>query len=157
MEKVIRTLSNRGFKVGAIKHSSQDFEIDIPSKDSYKLSQAGAVAVGVVSARKVAMYREVEDKLSCQEMADLLGEDLDLVLGEGFKKEKMPKIEVVRAEISRNLLELEGRIAIVTDLEFNEVDVPVFSFGETDFLCDFIVEKFLTRKEDRPWDNSKSE
>ena len=49
IERVIRELSHKGVSVAAVKFTHHGFDLDRPGKDSYRLKQAGAASVGVVS------------------------------------------------------------------------------------------------------------
>ncbi|MCK4847203.1 MAG: molybdopterin-guanine dinucleotide biosynthesis protein B, partial [Deltaproteobacteria bacterium] len=43
LEKLITELSERGLKVGTIKHSCHPHPVDAPGKDSWRHREAGAV------------------------------------------------------------------------------------------------------------------
>ena len=75
-------------------------------------------------------------------------QDVDLVLTEGFKKSKMPKIEVHRAErsdllICRDEEHDETLIAVASDSSLN-VDVPLYDINDAAGLCDLIIERYLS-------------
>jgi len=42
LERLIPALARRGVRVGVIKQTHHDFELDRPGKDSHRLRQAGA-------------------------------------------------------------------------------------------------------------------
>ncbi|MDY6823982.1 MAG: molybdopterin-guanine dinucleotide biosynthesis protein MobB [Thermodesulfobacteriota bacterium] len=44
-----REITRRGLKVGSLKHSGHDHELDRPGKDSYLHRQAGAVPAAVAT------------------------------------------------------------------------------------------------------------
>jgi molybdopterin-guanine dinucleotide biosynthesis protein B len=104
---LIPLLKDRGLRVGLIKHSHHNFQIDQPGKDSYRLREAGASPVMLVSAHRRAIITELKP-----EQQPSLGEELkyfdqsaiDLLLVEGFKAEAFPKIELHRAELGQPLL-----------------------------------------------------
>ena len=52
MEELIRRLTNRGWKVAAIKHDGHDFEADREGTDSWRHYHAGAYGTVVFSNRK---------------------------------------------------------------------------------------------------------
>ena len=58
LEHLIRELKNRGYKVGAIKHDAQRFEIDYPGKDSHRLTEAGADTMLITSPEKLALIKK---------------------------------------------------------------------------------------------------
>ena len=49
LTQLIPLLKQKGLRVGLIKHSHHDFEIDQPGKDSYRLREAGATSGMLVS------------------------------------------------------------------------------------------------------------
>lgn len=60
VEALISELTARGFSVSSIKHHSHDdFEIDIPGKDSYRHHAAGAVATAISSAKRFAVVEDL--------------------------------------------------------------------------------------------------
>lgn len=89
---------SRGYKVSTIKHAHHAFDMDTPGKDSHRHRTAGASQVLVASATRWALMHELRG-----ERAPTLDELLahiapcDLVLVEGFKRDRHPKIEVVRS------------------------------------------------------------
>jgi molybdopterin-guanine dinucleotide biosynthesis protein B/molybdopterin-guanine dinucleotide biosynthesis protein len=92
--QLIRILTARGYRVGAIKHTHHDFEIDRPGKDSFALKAAGAVKVALVSPHKLAFLSDLSSEPSLEELVALYFGDVDLVLAEGFKSANVPKILV---------------------------------------------------------------
>jgi len=143
LQAVVRFLSDRGFRVGVIKHSSHDFSIDVPGTDSFRLSQAGAAAVAVSSPFRMAFYQDVREESSLDDLCRLMEPEVDIILTEGFKRENRPKIEVARQETGRDLLEVSNRIALVVDFPVPRASVPVFGFDEIESLSRFIMENFL--------------
>ena len=73
--------------------------------------------------------------------------DVDVILVEGDKRGPLPKIEVVRAAVDPALLDIEGRIACVTDVPALAWDGPRFSFddGGIAALADFIQSTVMNK------------
>ena len=42
LEKLIRQLKRRGYRVATIKHDTHNFQMDHPGKDTYRLAEAGS-------------------------------------------------------------------------------------------------------------------
>ncbi len=107
LTQLIPLLKQTGLQIGLVKHSHHDFEIDHPGKDSYRLRKAGADQVMLVSRHRWAMISELRtphiprlvDQLQHLDLAQL-----DLILVEGFKAERFPKIELHRAALNKPLL-----------------------------------------------------
>ncbi len=124
LTQLIPLLKTQGIRVGLIKHSHHNFEIDKPGKDSYKLRAAGATPVMLVSSHRRAIITEfssiqeprLEDQLVAFEQSEL-----DLILVEGFKAEHFPKIELHRPSLKKDLIfpDDPSIIAIATDSALN--------------------------------------
>ena len=143
LQGVVRFFSDQGYRVGVIKHSSHDFTIDVPDTDSYRLAKAGARAVALSSAYKLAFYKNVHRDYPLNELCQLMRDEVDIIFAEGFKRESQSKIEVVRECISRELINPDNLVAMVADFPIKQAQVPVFGFDETESLCRFIQEKFM--------------
>jgi molybdopterin-guanine dinucleotide biosynthesis protein B len=66
-------------------------------------------------------------------------QDVDIILVEGYKQEKKPKIEVFRSQIRQTPLfpEDDLLVALVTDSQYS-ARVPVFQFEDIQAICDLI-------------------
>jgi len=97
MERLITEFTARGLSVSSIKHAHHSFDIDHPGRDSYRHRDAGARQVLLASRNRWALMHELrnEDEPS---LGDLLKQLLpvDLVLIEGYKRDRHPKIEAHR-------------------------------------------------------------
>ncbi len=127
LTQLIPILKQNGLRIGLIKHSHHDFEIDHPGKDSFKLREAGADSVILVSQYRRAIMTELNPEQQPR-LADQLKHfdqsALDLILIEGFRSEQFPKIEVHRASLQAPLLYPNDPdiIAIVTDAALQTPD-----------------------------------
>ncbi len=105
--QIIPILKQCGLRIGLIKHSHHDFDIDRPGKDSFRLREAGASPVMLVSPYRRAMITELtsEHEPGLDEQLKQFDQSvLDLILVEGFKSEKFPKIELHRPSLAQPLL-----------------------------------------------------
>ncbi|MEW5008277.1 molybdopterin-guanine dinucleotide biosynthesis protein B [Cycloclasticus sp. 46_83_sub15_T18] len=146
ISRLIPLLNERGLKVGLIKHSHHDFEIDHPGKDSYRLRKAGASPVVLVSSHRRAVISELsagEPRLSDQ-LFCFNNEPIDLVIVEGFRHEQFPKIELHRAELKQPLLHPtdDSIIAIASNVN-RSFDIPYIELNAPQQLADFIINHFL--------------
>jgi len=142
IEKLIPVLKGRGYRIGTIKHSHHVFDFDKTGKDSWRHKDAGAETVIIASPGKIAMVKNDHDG-TLNSLKDYFG-DLDLVITEGYKGERKPKIEIVRAARHQEAL-LAGDanlIAVATDVDM-PMEVPVFGLDDIDQLADFIENNFL--------------
>ena len=146
LEKLIRELKRRGYRVAAIKHHTHTTWLDIPGKDSWRLAEAGADAVIVASPVEVARFERVDRELTLAEIAAGI-HNVDLILTEGFKREVAPKIEIVRAELGAELLaSSEEMIAVVSDVPMI-LTVPRFDLDDVEGIATFLVDHFRLEEE----------
>ena len=144
IEKIVPELIRRGYRVTTIKHDLHGFEVDREGKDSWRHKQAGAQGVIISSPQQVALIRDVERDMSLDELRDAFGEDVDLILSEGFKKDVQPKIEVFRKEEHGELLctKEDNLIAIASNQPF-EIGVPCLDIDDVKGIVDLIESTFL--------------
>ena len=129
IEGLIAALRRRGYRVGALKHDAHRFEIDLPGKDSYRLTAAGAHSTLVVAADKLALIRPHEDAPAVESLLREFFTDCDIVLVEGYKRSQLPKIEVWRPALAKTALAAEQGylshlIAVATDAAEDASTVP---------------------------------
>ena len=121
LEQLIPMLKARGLRLAVLKHDAHHFEMDKPGKDTYRFTAAGADVVTISNAEKFAMIEQPPEELSLRDIISRLPQ-VDLVLTEGYKKSRYPKIEIHRAELHRPLLtDPDKLLAILTD---EPVDSP---------------------------------
>ena len=155
LTKLIPLLRNANIRLGLIKHSHHNFEIDKPEKDSYRLRKSGASPVMLVSSHRRAIITEfdtiTEPRLDTQLKAFDQSE-LDLILVEGFKAEHFPKIELYRPSLNKPLLFPNDPtiIALATDdsrhptLSTHNCPVPMLlDINNPHAIASFILHEFL--------------
>lgn len=149
LEKLIAELTSRGWRVATVKHHSHtDEDVDVVGKDSWRHRKAGAVASVVASATQIGIVREVDREPTLEEIAEMVGDDVDIILTEGYKRAGRNRIEVSRKDRSDTLVCEPGEaIAVVTDNEaFDPFSMCLFGLDEADSVADFIEERFLGRE-----------
>ena len=131
--KLIPLLAQRGIRVATLKHAHHAFDVDQPGKDSYEHRKAGACEVIVSSARRWVQMHEVGNgaEATLPELLRRLS-PCDLVLVEGFKTERHPKLEVFRAAVGKTPLHPEDRriVAIASDQRFPDAGIPVVDIND---------------------------
>jgi len=144
LTELIPILKQGGLRIGLIKHSHHDFEIDQPGKDSFRLRKAGASSVMLVSRYRRAMITEFtpaqEPRLDDQ-LKQFDQSELDLILVEGFRTEQFPKIELHRPSLEKPLLYPNDPdiIAIATDAALDVPDyLPQLELNRPDMIAVFI-------------------
>lgn len=142
IEKLIRELKSRGFKVATIKHDGHNFDIDHPGKDTWRHRQAGADVVMISSSSQLAMIKQLDNEVPLDDLIAMI-EGVDIIIVEGYKKGDKPKIEVFRSEVHESLFcKPEELLAIASDVKF-DIGVPSFDINDAGGIVDFLEEKFL--------------
>jgi molybdopterin-guanine dinucleotide biosynthesis protein B len=147
IERLLPLLSERGLRIAVIKHTHHDLEFDVPGKDSYRFKRAGAATSILVSRTGLGVVKDFENDLSLDDIISLYAVGTDMVIVEGFKHERAPKIEVFTADRGEPPLCLSGDaayIAIVTD---EDIDTPLPRFARDDIpaIARFITSHILSR------------
>jgi molybdopterin-guanine dinucleotide biosynthesis protein MobB len=142
LEKLIRELKSRGYRVAAIKHDAHRFEIDYPGKDSWRLTQAGSDVTIISAQDKLALVERPQGERDLADLVAMVADRVDIVVTEGYRGAGAAKVEVSREAHSHVLTaRLDDLIAIVTDLPF-EYQVPQFSLEDAEPVADFIEARF---------------
>jgi molybdopterin-guanine dinucleotide biosynthesis protein B len=150
LERIIRELKGRGYKVGTVKHDTHGFDVDRPGKDSWRHAQAGSDMVVISGPRRMALIRQLDREMSLDEIVLMLG-DVDIVVTEGYKRGDKPKIEVTREERGSELLcRAEELIGIMADYPV-DMPVPQFPLDDAVSVVNLLEELYLrdTREVDR--------
>ncbi len=145
LTRLIPLLKHKELRLGLIKHSHHNFEIDQPGKDSHRLRTAGADTVLLVSRQRRAIISEFtkpEEPRLDEQIRHLDQSELDLILVEGFKMENFPKIEIHRPALHKPLLYPHDPsvIAIVSD---EKLDLPehltALDLNQPERVADFVM------------------
>jgi len=149
LTQIIPMLKIHGLRIGLIKHSHHSFQIDQPGKDSFRLREAGASPVMLVSSHRRAIITEYEvahEPVLADELLLLPQSELDLILVEGFKATAFPKIELHRPSLNKPLLYPNDPniIAIASDFA---IDTPPslvqLDLNQPDQITNFITQQFM--------------
>jgi len=144
LTKLIPELTKRGYKIGVIKHDVHS-QIDLPGKDSWKISQSGAQPVLIAGPKKMALIQSLDKEYNLEHLSTYCP-DADLILTEGYKKENKPKIEIYSS--GKPLGEENELLAIVGRGKSPKIksDIPWFRFNEIPKVTDLLEKKFLVKK-----------
>lgn len=159
--KLIPILRAKGLHVAVIKHDGHDFEPDVPGTDSSRHREAGAYGCAVFSDHRFMITKE-QRETTAEELTAFFPE-ADLILLEGFKYSRYPKVEVVRrGNSTQSVCEREGLLAIVTDLpdagrcDAEQVPsseeacvfppgIPVLDLNDPEKIASFIIEQGMSK------------
>lgn len=141
IEKLIPLFVERRLRVSLIKHAHHSFEVDQPGRDSYRHRHAGCTEVLVTSSRRWVLMHELrgEPERGFAELAQRVS-PCDLLLVEGFKRERMPKLEVYRAAVGEPLLHPHDPdiVAVACDQHLETV-LPQFELDDAPAITNFIL------------------
>ncbi len=143
MVKLIAAFTARGLNVSAVKHAHHAFDIDHEGRNSYRYRAAGAQTVAISSRARFAIMTELHERPepTLEELAAAI-EGADLILVEGFKSEKHPKLEVRRLDALNRTPLASGDpsiVAIASDFEIERSHLPVFGLDDLEAIADFIL------------------
>ena len=145
MERLVAELTGGGLRVSTIKHAHHAFDVDRPGKDSYRHRAAGANQVLLVSRFRWVLMDELRDAPE-PPLDELLARmnPVDLVLIEGYKRDRHSKVETHRADAGRPLIAPEDPTVRAVASDTPEVvrsqvgDRPVMHLDDTAAIAAFI-------------------
>ncbi len=148
MERLVTQITGRGFSVSTVKHVHHDVDLDRPGKDSYRHRVAGASEVVLASAHRFALMREHRGPEP--ELPQILARmtPVDLILVEGYKRDKHQKIEVWRRETGQEMIQPHDPLvrAVATDAAgVAPLGVPILDLNDTAAIADFILNELNLR------------
>ena len=148
LEALLPMFRERNLRVAVIKHSHHDFEVDQAGKDSFRLRKAGAQQMLIASSLRTVL---IEEQRPPQEprlehiLPRLDRSRLDLILVEGFRHERFPKIELHRRAQGKPFLHRQDSsiIALASDQPLTTAALPQLDLNQPrqilKFILDFIV------------------
>ena len=115
--ELIEEFARRGFRVGTVKHTYHDHEVDVPGKDSHRHRTSGASPACFVTRDTTALFiPSIEGDDLYRTLEPIYG-DCDFILVEGHLSSAGTKVEVWRATATERPLCVEhgGIRALITD------------------------------------------
>lgn len=146
MERLVAEITSRGFSVSTLKHDHHEFDVDHPGKDSHRHRIAGAREVLVAGEARWALMSELRGE-PAPPLEDLLAKlaPVDLVLVEGWKRDRHRKVEAWRRETGRPAI-APGDSTVRAVAASGTLDVPgplhgrpIFDLDATAEIADFIL------------------
>ncbi|MDD4238291.1 MAG: molybdopterin-guanine dinucleotide biosynthesis protein B [Desulfotomaculaceae bacterium] len=108
LEKLITELKSRGYRLGVIKHTHHQ------APRPHDL--AGAAVTVMVAPKGVFLFEEFASEPRPEEVISMIT-GVDLILIEGYKNGKWPKLEIFRQEVTeRPVIAAEDLLAVVGDV-----------------------------------------
>ena len=152
LRQIIPLLRARGLLVSVIKHAHHHFDLDFPGKDSYELRKSGADQTVICTTTRMALITEFSDPAEEPDLQDIVRmldpNRADLVLIEGYKEVKFPKIELHRNALGKSWLYPEDAsiIALACDAAPPEgIEIPVLDLNDIDAIVSFICTEIYAK------------
>lgn len=150
IEKIVKELVCRNYKIGVIKHSPHHPGLEEAGKDTWKYSRAGAAVICLATDQKLYVIKEGHrDQMPEELLENFAG--MDLVLAEGYKNQRggqTPVLEIIKegqkARYSKNPLALI-QSGCGKDLAAGTEDMLCFHRDNIDGICG-LIEKILLAK-----------
>ncbi|MBD1556885.1 bifunctional molybdopterin-guanine dinucleotide biosynthesis adaptor protein MobB/molybdopterin molybdotransferase MoeA [Vibrio sp. S9_S30] len=143
LESLLPKLTEKGFRIGVLKHAHHHFDVDKPGKDSYRLRKAGASQMLISSRYRHALMTETpENEAHFDYLISRFDHtQLDLILVEGCKNIAFPKIELNREEVGKPWLypNDDNIVAIAADRTVN-VSLPQMDINDLDAIARFVID-----------------
>ena len=141
VEKLVQNLTALGYKISTVKHAHHDFDIDHEGRDSFRHRKAGASEVAVISQNRFAIMNELrgDQPPTLEEILAKLS-PCDLVIVEGYKRDKHDKIEVRNLDLNHPVLAgTDPSIVAVAANGPCHAPVPIFRRDDVQALARFII------------------
>lgn len=145
-EKLIKASADKGWKVASIKHHGHNIAQKREGllKDTERHEQAGAFMTAVEGGGSLQVHIK-NQPWSLPKLLTLYEPfSPDIILVEGFKKERYPKVVLLRGEEDINLLqEVDHILCAVTWQPFtiDSLDYPIYNLTESDTYLEYILKK----------------
>lgn len=131
--KVAKHFIDNGLKVCIIKHDPKNkAKFDTPGKDSFKFQEVGANVV-VASPKRTTFF--FNEGMEIENIIANLG-NFDLLLVEGLKELKLPRISIFKDEIDPSYLPFSQAIASYKNDDFGILN---FNLDDVSGICEWIL------------------
>ena len=141
VERLTAHFTAQGLRVATVKHAHHAFDLDQPGKDTHRHRSAGAGQVLLATATRWALMTELRGAPE-PALATLIArlDPCDIVLIEGFKRDRHPKIEVHRAATGHGLIAPGDPTvrAVASDLAL-QIDRPVLPLNDIAAIAAFVL------------------
>lgn len=141
--RLIKYFCKKKILVSSIKHTHHKFDIDKEGKDSFKHIQSGSNEVVLYNENKWALISKFQNKkYDIEDIIAKFDRKTQLILIEGLKYSKLPKIEVFRSSLNKSFIFQDDKFikGVVSDKEIENLKLPRFNFKDIDKIGEFIID-----------------
>lgn len=137
LEFITSEMVERGYRVGFIKHSVLQHDLDTPGTDTHRLQKAGANPSVFFTPFGISVVMKNEDITEYERLVNDIFSSCDLLLIESHRSAKAPKIVV--ADSLDDMSDVENIVAVVSD-KIGPCEYPVFPSNDVRIIS-FILEQ----------------
>ncbi|MEM1384774.1 MAG: molybdopterin-guanine dinucleotide biosynthesis protein B [Pseudomonadota bacterium] len=143
VERLVAEISARGYTVSTLKHTHHLVDLDRPGKDSHRHREAGAHQVVLASSARWALMTELRgaQEPPLEGLIEHL-DPVDIVVVEGWKRDRHPKVEAWRAETGQPLIAADDptvRAVASNDRPPEGHSRPVIPLDDIAAIADFVL------------------
>lgn len=147
LEKLLPELKAQGLRVGMLKHHAHATTFDVPGKDTHRMAAAGADVVIGVGSLQTAVFIPGNASTDIELVIRQHLGAMDLVIIEGYKRGRYPKVEVYRSEWAAAdgrapglLCRADELLALVSDVRFPlPAAIPQFGLEDSRSVAQFLA------------------
>lgn len=141
IEMLLKELCRRNIRVGCIKHSSHEHDLDTPGKDSHRFGHAGAQPAAIVTLALVGVFFPVYPGQNAYELLEPLYRRCNLLLVEGDIDSPGLKVEVWRQSAGGSCLATErSDISAVISDDVPDISAPIWPRQNIPLIADEILQ-----------------
>jgi molybdopterin-guanine dinucleotide biosynthesis protein B len=160
VEQMIPIIKSKGYKLGVLKYTGEGLPEELEGRDTAKFRAAGAEMVGLCGDDHLSLFKAGgHPALPLERLAAFFFPEADLVLTEGFKKQRFPKIALLSEGQEENLLaEVQGVVLATVGTKPFRDGLPHFQPGEADRIVEMLEKRFLKERNEpriRVWLDGK--
>ncbi|MCS7374474.1 MAG: molybdopterin-guanine dinucleotide biosynthesis protein B [archaeon GB-1867-097] len=137
IEQLIKEFKERGIPVTVIKHTEKD--LDMEGKDTYRFMKTGAEKTIALTPNGATIFTREK---SLEKVLEKYVEKRGIILVEGLKRSKYPKIVIVEVIDEIDKLKFEGKLlAIVVKNNLKKYAIrgkPIYRIDEIGKIADLI-------------------
>lgn len=134
--RVVDILTEKGFRVGTIKHHAHELEVDQPGKDTWKHQQAGAYLTSITGTNQTVVFHQ--SPLSLEQLF-FYYQDMDLIVVEGYKWAPYPKWVLLRNPAERTLAEKLSHVqGVICPERLKDLNIPQYTPEDADQIAEEI-------------------
>ncbi|MBQ6554052.1 MAG: molybdopterin-guanine dinucleotide biosynthesis protein B [Firmicutes bacterium] len=140
IEKLTAVFSAEGKKAAVIKHDGHNYISDHAGTDTDRFTKSGAVYSCIFSDDKFSVH--AVGKYDENKLIEIVKNDVDIIILEGFKYSEYPKIEIVRKGVSNKSVCTKNVMFTATDIDELLVNDNYIDLNDTERIIERLKRYF---------------